>query len=92
MPYQLALGAEYVFAFSTGYVLNRFWTFSNQGRPNAALLKYGIAFLVAFALEWLVLVLVSKAGIGLDWGRIPSLVLATVASYLLQRYWAFQGH
>ncbi len=92
LHYNLALASDYVLAISVGYVVNRSWTFSNQGRPKAALLKYILAYVLVFVFNWLALELVIRAGMGPALGQIPCLVLATVASYLLQRYWVFRGH
>lgn len=92
LRYDLALASEYVFVVSVGYVVNRSWTFSNQGRSRAALLKYVLAYVLVFVLNYLALKLAVGAGIGPAVGQIPCLVLATVASYLLQRYWVFRGY
>ncbi len=92
LHYNLALASDYVLSISVGYVVNRSWTFSNQGRPQAALLKYVLAYVLVFVFNWLALELAIRAGMGPSLGQIPCLVLATVASYLLQRYWVFRGH
>ena len=92
LHFGLALAGEYVLAFSTGYVLNRSWTFANQGSLEAAFSKYAVAFALAFVMDYLLLEVAIGAGMGPRLGRIPALVLATVVSYLLQRYWVFKGH
>lgn len=88
----LAVAGDYVFAVSVGYVVNRSWTFSNQGTPKFALTKYVVAFVLVFALDNAVLEIFVQVGLQPAIARLPSLVVATVASYLLQRYWVFKGH
>lgn len=92
LHYNVALLGDYVVGVAVGYVLSRTWTFSNQGQPKAAVLKYLVAFVLVFLLNWAALNLVVGAGMDPASGQIPCLVLATVASYLLQRYWVFRGH
>jgi putative flippase GtrA len=92
LHYSLALAADYVFGVSIGYVVNRYWTFSSQGRPKAAFFKYIVTYVVVFVLELMTLNLAIQAGMSSELGRIPSLVCATVAAYVLQRHWAFKGH
>ena len=60
--------------------------------PKASLPKYVFAYVLVFVLNWAALNLAVGAGMGPALGQIPSLALATVASYLLQRLWVFKGH
>ena len=91
LHHDVALAGDYLFAITVGYVINRSWTFTNQGRPTAPVLKYVLSYILVFVLNSLALDLAIELGTGPELGQIPCLVLATVASYLLQRYWVFQG-
>jgi putative flippase GtrA len=91
MHHDIALAADYFFAVTLGYVVNRSWTFSNQGQATAPLLKYVLSYVFVYILNALALEFAIRLGMGPATGQLPCLVLATVASYVLQRYWVFRG-
>jgi len=92
LGHTLALVADCIFAMTLGYVLNRSWTFASQGRPAAPIPKYIAAYVIAFGVNWVPLELLVREGVNPAPAQIPCLALATVASYILQRYWVFKGH
>jgi putative flippase GtrA len=89
LHYNLALVGDYIFGILVGYGLNRSWTFADQGRAQGAFLKYVSANVLAFVINALALNLAVGFGMGPAIGQIPSLAIATIASYLLQRHYVF---
>jgi putative flippase GtrA len=87
----IALATDYLFAATVGYVVNRSWTFPNQGHQSYRILKYVLAYVLVFVLNSFALDVTVRSGMEPAKGQILCLVPATVASYLLQRYWVFQG-
>ena len=91
LNYNLALIIEYLFGIITGYVMNRYWTFSDRYNTPNSLFKYCATYCVSFAfnlgiLNWLVLFGV----LGPIMGQLVALGLATVVSFLLQNFWVFR--
>jgi putative flippase GtrA len=89
LHYNLALVGDYVFGILLGYRLNRSWTFADQGRTQGAFPRYVSANVLAFLINALALNLAVEVGMDPAIGQIPSLAIATIASYLLQRHYVF---
>jgi putative flippase GtrA len=89
--YNLALAIEYGVGIVTGYLLNRFWTFSSHGQPKRGFLKYCATYVSVFALNFLLLnLLVVGTSLGPVLGQLLALGFAASASYLLQNHWVFR--
>lgn len=89
--YNLALIIEYLFGILTGYVMNKYWTFSDRYNTRNSLFKYIATYCVSFVfnlgiLNWLVLYGI----LGPILGQLVALGIATVLSFLLQNFWVFR--
>lgn len=89
--YPVALAVDYAFGIFLGYLLNRYWTFADQGHPARGFLKYLATYLGVFVGNWALLtVLVELNFTGPVFGQLIALGVVTLLSYLLQRYWVFR--
>lgn len=92
LHHQLALFLDYVVGVFFGYMLNRYWTFSDREKINKSFLKYvltyiGIYFSNVISLE----ILVSYLNIGVIYAQFVSLILVVFLSFILQNKWVFKS-
>lgn len=89
MHYQLALFADYLFGIVLGYYLNKYWTFSDYSRSD--FYRYVLTYVVAFSLNAALLAFVVEyIGIEPVLGQLFSLLVVTMLSYIVQKYWVFK--
>jgi putative flippase GtrA len=72
------------------FVLNRSWTFRHEGRAFAALLRFGIAFAVAYGLNlFTVFGLRDAMGVNSYVAQAGGVIPYTISFYLLSAYYVF---
>ena len=93
LHHQLALLLDYVVGVFSGYIFNRYWTFSDRKKINKSFLKYmftyiGIYFVNVVLLEALVVYL----NIGVIFAQFISLIIVVLLSFILQNKWVFRSN
>jgi len=90
--YQLALALDYVFGISTGYILNRYWTFYSHGKPRLSFMKYLVTYIgIYFGNVALLGGIVGLTSLGPVLGQLIALGVVTLLSYLAQNNWVFRA-
>lgn len=90
--YPLALAMDYAFGTLMGYLLNRFWTFADQGNPSRSFIKYLATYVGVYLGNWALLAILVERGItGPILGQLIALGVVTLLSYLAQRHWVFRA-
>ncbi|MFC1740452.1 GtrA family protein [Pseudomonadota bacterium] len=91
VQYLVALTIDYALGISLGYFMNRYWTFRVSRNQRSTFVKYSVSYIAVYLLN-LILLFVFVDGMGLDEriSQIPALGLATLVSYLTQRFWVFR--
>ena len=92
VPYLSASGLAFAAGALNSYALNRRWTFRSRARPGPEALRFGVVQGVGLGLDVCLLAAL------VDGARIPHLLaqalvfpVASAATFLLSRHWAFAG-
>lgn len=93
IPPKTSLALASGIGFVASFVANRFWAFRFTGNGPRAFLRYTAGYIGSFGLQWFILYF------GADVLRFPhswvvlfGLGCATVAVFVLQRYWVFPAN
>ncbi len=91
--YNMALVADYAFGAVLGYSLHRIATFADRKNVRLGFGKYAVTLIIAFLLNIAVLNLIVQR---LQLDPLPaqamSIMLVTLLSYTMQRFWVFRSH
>lgn len=91
--YNLALVADYAFGAVLGFTLHRLATFADRKNIRLAFGKYAVTLTVAFLLN-IALLNFSVQRLQLDPlpAQAVAIVIVTLVSYQMQRFWVFRSH
>jgi putative flippase GtrA len=92
--YQLALLCEYSVGICIGYTLNRHWTFvagqQQQNKAATSFLRYATTYAGVYLGNAILLsTLVETGWLSPAIAQIVSLVIISLASFVIQKYWVF---
>lgn len=91
VDYRVALAIEYAVCTFIGYALSRFWTFSDAADARHTLPKYLMTYLLVFALNILMLMLLVETRLlGPVLGQLLIHVVIVLTSFLMQRHVVFR--
>lgn len=81
----------YLAGLTFSYILNRTYTFASQQKPSKEIVKFVLVFLVAYLLNFVVLILlIHKLSIHEGISQIVAGVFYVVSSFLMNKYYAFK--
>lgn len=86
-----AMTLVYIIGASIGFVGNRQWTFSHRGDSSSAVLRYGLAHIFGYLLNFLILfTFVDRLGYAHQW--VQAVAIITVAGFLfiVFKYFVFR--
>ncbi len=90
--YLLALTIEYAVGILAGFIANRQWTFANRDRMGPALFRYIATYCIVYVLNAVLLTFfVELADMNKLLAQLFALGIATLASYIAQRWWVFRN-
>lgn len=86
-----AMSLLYVIGVLQTFALNRKWTFSHDGAAHAALIRYGCAYGLGYAINLLALyVCVDELHYPHAWVQGVMVIALAGMLFLLQKYWVFR--
>jgi len=86
-----AMTLLYLIGVLQTFHFNRGWSFRHEGRRSPALVRYVAAYLLGYALNLaMLLLLVDHLGWPHQWVQGAMIVSLAVLLFLLQRYWVFR--
>lgn len=81
----------YLAGLTFSYILNRTYTFASQQKPSKEIVKFVLVFLVAYLLNFLILILlIHKLNIHEGVSQIVAGVFYVMSSFLMNKYYAFK--
>lgn len=93
LDYKTAMTLLFVLGTLQTFLANKRWTFSHQGLPGLAFLKYASVYCFAYLINFLALVVL------VDYQNIPhqivqagTIPILAVMLFLLQKFWVFRCH
>lgn len=92
MEHKTAMTLVYMAGAAVGFFGNRQWAFAHKGRMHLAMVRYGIAHVLGYTLNFLILyVFVDHLGYAHQW--VQAMAIAVVAGFLfvLFRYFVFSA-
>jgi putative flippase GtrA len=90
--YLLALTIEYAIGILAGFIANRQWTFANRDRIGPALFRYIATYCGVYVFNAVLLTFfVELADMHKLLAQLFALGIATIASYIAQRWWVFRN-
>jgi putative flippase GtrA len=90
--YLLASGLAFAAGATNSYLLNRRWTFASGDRRAPEALRFGVVQGIGLGLNvCLLYALVRDAGIHHLIAQVLAFPIASAATFLLSRHWAFAG-
>ena len=91
LHYNLALTLDYLLGVITGYLMNRYWTFSSRTKTRYSLFRYCITIGVVYLINLIILnLLIGFDLMGPVLGQLVALGIAASVSFLLQNFWVFE--
>ena len=102
--YNLAMTVTYFLGIVLGFLMNRLWTFSDNGSAdtepastsitksaNTQFVQYLMVYLLVFVVNFLILnLLVQVFELGPILSQLIAVAISTVCSYALQKFWVFK--
>lgn len=80
----------YAIGLIFSYVMNKFFTFESKNRSKKEFIKFILAMLAAYILNFITLKICLGLGINPYFSQIISGGVYTVSGYLLSRFWVFK--
>jgi putative flippase GtrA len=85
-----AMTAVYVIGASIGFIGNRKWTFAHRGDSTGAALRYGLAHLLGYLLNFLILfAFVDRLGYAHQWVQAVAIILVAGVLFFTFKYFVF---
>jgi len=86
-----AMSLLYLIGVLQTFAFNRKWTFAHEGAAHAALLRYGCAYALGYAVNLVALyVCVDRLGYPHTWVQGVMVIALAGMLFLLQKYWVFR--
>ncbi len=88
-----AMTFVYLIGASIGFFGNRKWTFAHDGNSTHAALRYGLAHLAGYTINFLILfVLVDRLGYAHEWVQALSIVVVAGFLFVVFKLFVFREH
>lgn len=89
---KMAMTFLYAVGVAVGYVGNRQWTFAHTGSWAASMTRYGLAHLLGYMLNFLILVwFIDRLGHPAHWVQAGAIIVVAGFLFLAFRYFAFRA-
>ena len=90
MEHKLAMTLLYGVGVAQTFVFNKRWAFGYQGMSHTAFLRYVIAYVLGYALNFVMLWLaVDQFRLPHQWVQAVAIVIVASSLFVLHRYWVF---
>lgn len=90
MEHKLAMTLVYGVGVAQTFFFNKRWAFSYQGMSHTAFLRYVIAYVLGYALNFVMLWLaVDQFHLPHQWVQAVAIVVVAFSLFVLHRYWVF---
>ena len=88
---KIAMTLVYIIGASIGFIGNRNWTFAHHGNQIKATLRYGLAHLFGYLLNFLLLfILVDHIGYTHQWVQIVAIIIVAGFLFIVFKYFVFR--
>ena len=86
-----AMTSVYIIGASIGFIGNRKWTFDHCGHPSRAALRYAVAHLFGYVLNFLLLfTFVDRLGYPHQWVQAIAIIIVAGFLFVIFKYYVFQ--
>jgi len=86
-----AMTLVYIIGASIGFIGNREWTFAHRGDSASAALRYGLAHLLGYLLNFLILfTFVDRLGFAHQWVQAMAIIIVAGFLFLVFKYFVFR--
>lgn len=86
-----AMTLVYIIGASIGFIGNRKWTFAHRGNPASAALRYLLAHLFGYLLNFLILVtFVDRLGYAHQWVQAMAIIIVAGLLFVVFKYFVFR--
>lgn len=86
-----AMTLMYIIGASIGFVGNRKWTFAHRGDPTRAALRYVLAHLFGYLLNFLILfTFVDRLGYAHQWVQAIAIIIVAGFLFIVFKYFVFE--
>lgn len=90
--HKTAMSVLYMLGVLQTFVANRSWSFDHRGRGTSALMRYLVAYLLAFCLNFGVMyAFVDRLGYSDKLVQGCMIVVVALLMFLAQKYWVFKS-
>ena len=91
--HKTAMSGIYVIGILQTFIANRSWTFRHEGPPDAALVRYILAYVVGYFINLLFLwAFVDYLGLPHQGVQAAAIILVAGCLFLMQKYWVFSSN
>jgi len=88
-----AMTLVYMIGGCIGFVGNRKWTFAHRGGASGAMLRYVLAHLSGYALNFLILfVFVDRLGYAHQWVQAAAILVVAVFLFIVLKFFVFREY
>lgn len=89
---KLAMTLVYIIGASIGFIGNRKWTFAHRGDSASAVLRYVLAHLFGYLLNFLILFsFVDRLGYAHQWVQAVAIIVVAGFLFIVFKYFVFPG-
>jgi putative flippase GtrA len=90
LGHKTAMTSLYILGVLITFMVNRNWSFGHRGYAGTAFIRYAVAnllgYLLNFALLWIA---VDQWHLPHQWVQLVAILLVAISVFLMQRYWVF---
>jgi putative flippase GtrA len=86
-----AMTLVYIIGASIGFIGNRNWTFAHRGNSTRAALRYMLAYLFGYLLNFLILVtFVDQLGYAHQWVQAMAIIIVAAFLFVISKFFVFR--
>ncbi|MGZ8944489.1 MAG: GtrA family protein [Methylococcaceae bacterium] len=86
-----AMTLVYIIGASIGFISNRKWTFAHRGNSTSAVLRYVLAQLFGYLLNFLILfIFVGRLGYAHQWVQAVAIIIVAGFLFIVFKYFVFR--
>lgn len=86
-----AMTLVYVIGASIGFIGNRKWTFAHRGDSSSAALRYALAHIIGYLLNFLILfTFVDRLGYAHQWVQAVAIIIVAGFLFIVFKYFVFR--
>lgn len=90
MEAKSAMTLVYLIGASIGFVGNRKWTFAHRGDPGSAAMRYVLAHVLGYTLNFLILyAFVDRLGYAHQWVQAAAIIIVAGFLFVIFKYFVF---